>query len=510
MRRAKVFILVAGLLAAGCAVFVVRELAKVRTYDLPETTDMEQMGNALRTAHTDTIENHGWSWISRLQPATGGHIKLSMMCWDRDRMGAQECDVSDENIVKFRGFYEMSLRGGSGWAIAKTNVARFDELIARLPADNPPSIPERRLVVSVHSGNTHLTRTYDRAKLPDEILEISRLARGFGSWVAELEPFAEIDAFGDRASEDSLALSPDGKTLVAASPYAPLKVWDASSRELLKTLDFGPHLDLQRLQFSPDGKLLAVNDDSNIYFLDPKTWQVKHVQPTKIWCGDLRFTPDGLFSTSSERDGLEIYNTATWQNLPAFPGLPNDIAQYAASGNGKWGVLETKDHTIELWDLAGKNARTELDKNRYCRLIRFSPDSTRVALATEPRPVPKDWPYGRIRVFDLASARLVHELWLGDVHPTSYSMRALRWTPDGKYLLGFGYDEQSIHVWDIATGRQRIELRESGAGVNGLEVTNDGKTIVATNANGKILFWDFAKGLEEVAALDNSVALQAK
>ncbi len=59
-----------------------------------------------------------------------------------------------------------------------------------------------------------------------------------------------------RADQDSVAFSPDARILASGSKDTFLKLWDAKSGQLLKTLT-GHTGRVESLAFSPDGKLLA-------------------------------------------------------------------------------------------------------------------------------------------------------------------------------------------------------------------------------------------------------------
>ena len=61
---------------------------------------------------------------------------------------------------------------------------------------------------------------------------------------------------GHNAEVDSVAFSPDGKTLASGGKDTPIKLWDAETGKLLRTLT-GHTGRVESLAFSPDGKTLA-------------------------------------------------------------------------------------------------------------------------------------------------------------------------------------------------------------------------------------------------------------
>jgi hypothetical protein len=72
----------------------------------------------------------------------------------------------------------MGAKGGGYYAPPPPDRARLDDLLNHLPGDLsrvPP--PNRKLFIQVQSGGTITARLYDRANLPESILEILRLTR---------------------------------------------------------------------------------------------------------------------------------------------------------------------------------------------------------------------------------------------------------------------------------------------------------------------------------------------
>ena len=61
---------------------------------------------------------------------------------------------------------------------------------------------------------------------------------------------------GHRGEVDSVAYSPDGKTLASGCKDTFLKLWDARTGKLLRTLT-GHTGRVESLAFSPDGKTVA-------------------------------------------------------------------------------------------------------------------------------------------------------------------------------------------------------------------------------------------------------------
>jgi WD40 repeat protein len=109
----------------------------------------------------------------------------------------------------------------------------------------------------------------------------------------------------------AVAFSPDGKTLAAGNMLGVVRLFDADSGKVLRTIDAGD--DLRSLAFSPDGKLLAAGIRKEIKLWDPATGELVTTLPGSTnWVGSLAFSRDGKRLASGCTDGTAI----VWELAP--------------------------------------------------------------------------------------------------------------------------------------------------------------------------------------------------
>jgi len=113
---------------------------------------------------------------------------------------------------------------------------------------------------------------------------------------------------------DGFALSPDGTQVVtytidrsvdsaAGTDNVRLATWDARTGKYSREIKFPGEL-IHAIKFSPDGKLLAIGNASEIWIWDAASWQIKQKLTGHIGhIVDLAFSPDGtnLLSAGSDR-----------------------------------------------------------------------------------------------------------------------------------------------------------------------------------------------------------------
>jgi WD40 repeat protein len=95
---------------------------------------------------------------------------------------------------------------------------------------------------------------------------------------------------------------------------------------------------------------------------------------------------------------------------------------------------------------------------------------------------------------------------LGDFPGHTGDIRAVIFTPDGRYVLSAGGKvldgkvapdaDLVIHLWEVATRREIRQFSGHQGGVNGLAMAPDGKTFASASGDKTVRVWDLATGKE--------------
>jgi WD40 repeat protein len=214
----------------------------------------------------------------------------------------------------------------------------------------------------------------------------------------------------------SVAFSPDGNCLASGgeSKYktdegkkTTIYLWDVNTKELIRTFS-GHDLRINSIAFSPDGKTLASSsNDGNV-----QLWNVTSGENLHIFTGastnNACFTSDGKSLLSGGKDGIKVWDVETGELQHTF-AEENDFIRTLAI-HPKEPILAIAIHTaigvysgIEIWDLTCYKKLQYIDFP-WSISISFSPDGTLLASGdasafTEAGGVVKVW---RVPNFEVA------------------------------------------------------------------------------------------------------------
>jgi WD40 repeat protein len=275
-------------------------------------------------------------------------------------------------------------------------------------------------------------------------------------------PSFSLDAH--RPWADTLALSPDGKTLVTSADNDGLLLW--RPYEWSRVTGQGKK-ELCRGQkgtcaaFSPDGKTLATgHEDGVVRLWDLATGTVR---------ASRRLHTVSLRSVACCADGTGLVSVSFDEKAKRFE------AKY-------WDLKEDKDRVVAQGTIAALCASA------------VSPDGKVLAIAHPVGNNGRDAEHpGQVTLWDVASGKELHRLkghtaWINRV----------TFTPDGATLASGGADK-TVRLWDVASGKEKATLPGHAGSISGLAISPDGCLLASRGWEGVIKLWDLPAGKERAA-----------
>lgn len=206
---------------------------------------------------------------------------------------------------------------------------------------------------------------------------------------------------GHQTIVESIAISPDGKTLASASYDATIKLWEIASGRNISTFT-GHNGIVGGVAFSPDGKRLAsAGADETV-----KLWEVASGQNLATLedhgamkllsqvtganhVRSVAFSPDGKILASAHRYNMaKLWDVASYQTLATLGGHKQSVRRVKFSPNGQTLASASYDGTIRLWDVASRQFFALFKGHKdIVYEIAFSPDGKTLASASADRTI---------------------------------------------------------------------------------------------------------------------------
>jgi WD40 repeat protein/lipocalin len=162
----------------------------------------------------------------------------------------------------------------------------------------------------------------------------------------------------------NLVLSLDGKILASGSRDETIKIWDLETQELKQTLT-GNSQGALAIAIAPDNKILfsSCGDKTlRVWNLETNTLAATHFQPDLIW--SMAITPDGkTLICGSRNSSIFLIDTHAGAVKSTFTGHTGEVWCLAITPDGKTLASGSGDRTIKLWNLDSGALITTLDEH---------------------------------------------------------------------------------------------------------------------------------------------------
>ncbi|HEX9564619.1 MAG TPA: WD40 repeat domain-containing serine/threonine-protein kinase, partial [Gemmatimonadaceae bacterium] len=288
----------------------------------------------------------------------------------------------------------------------------------------------------------------------------------------------------DTAEVRSVVFHPDGEQLAAACADGNVKIFDARTGKLIKTLR-GHDSDVFSVAQSSDGRHLAsASTDRTVRLWDGATGQEVFKHPGHV--GDyagmayaVAFSPDGRHLVAGGEDGIAtIWDVADGREVHRLPDKHEATAVCAAfSPNGLFVATGSWGGVLRIWNAGtGQLVRKIPAHTHRMGAVVFRPDGRWLATASFDR---------TIKVWDATTGELLHTL-----RGHTGVITGLEFSRDGRRLFSSGGEDKTVKVWDPLTEREVLNLRGHTLFCHGLASSPDGLRLASTGKDGTIRIWD--------------------
>lgn len=276
---------------------------------------------------------------------------------------------------------------------------------------------------------------------------------------------------GDANKVYSVAVSPDGERLVAATTEAWALFEPRSGVEIESSVDGVQIVDVA---IASRGDVFAVSDKQGAVVAratstgaERWSWRVEGVAP-----GRVRFTPDGSALAVGVAGAVTLLDARTGELIRTFEVLGAPLTDLSATRSGRL-LISKKDQLPQEWDALGRTLRARgSSTGRYAR---SSPDGSHFAVSGE----------------DTLS------VFAGDSAAAVWERAALPGIPvfddRGTVLVHRGADEHTVGILDVGTGAATTVRHAS---LEAWTVSPDGRWVATGADRGEVRIWDAASGAQ--------------
>jgi len=278
-----------------------------------------------------------------------------------------------------------------------------------------------------------------------------------------------------------VAFSPDGSRLASAGEDHTVRIWTVARGEEVATLK-GHGSSVYTVAFSPDGSLLASGGNDH----SAKIWDVKSggelatIHGHQLDVNDVKFSRDGRWLVTASDDHVaKLWEIRTWRELATFKGHTDKLHAVAFSPDCKTLVTASEDHTAKIWEIVtNENRHTLRTGKAEVHTVAISPDHKTLATGSGKA----------VQLWDAATGQPLSRL-------DALEIRAIAFSPNSQYLAIGSRDNQSLILWEPATGR-KSDLTRHEKGIVSVAFSPDGQKLVSGGRDHIAKLWDVTRGRE--------------
>ena len=288
---------------------------------------------------------------------------------------------------------------------------------------------------------------------------------------------------GHTATVRDTQISPDDRFLASGGDDRTVRIWDLQERALVGVLE-GHESAVLSIAWSPDGRQLVSCDEGGYIFVSDR---VDGMAPGPRRAHDgpascVVWRPQGDLIASGGHDRIvTIWEGSTLNRVcdldaltPVFATAWSPDGSYlaAAHGTDDAGTVEVSIWATSTW----RRVRAIDDGAEEAWCLAWSPDGSSLAFGADLR---------RVKIAGMTGSRNLLRI---EGHRDE--VFGMQWSPVEPDLLASVGGDESIRIWNTATGTEEATFLGHSGAVHSLDWSADGKFIVTGGDYGEVKVWD--------------------
>ncbi|KIJ14949.1 hypothetical protein PAXINDRAFT_78116 [Paxillus involutus ATCC 200175] len=297
--------------------------------------------------------------------------------------------------------------------------------------------------------------------------------------VTPLQPLHILD--GHTARVYRLASIPNNNLFVSGSWDGNCRVWSAKDGEVVgKKMVHGKSV--YAIVVSRDGKTMASGGSDGrivVWDLESREKIIEWKTPSNIMALSLAMSQDSRTLASGHNNGtVMLWSASTGDHIAGPYKLHDDISLVWLPNSGQL-ISASRDKTIKYWDTSNDSLLIATSHGHSVYALAISSDGNLLASAS--------WD-GTTRLWNTSTHKQIDDPPLHILQGHTGQIWRLASIPDSN-LFVTGSGDGSCRVWNAKDGGEVGKEMIHGEWVNGIVVSQDGKTMASGGNDGRIVVW---------------------
>ncbi|KAJ3423959.1 guanine nucleotide-binding protein beta g protein beta [Anaeramoeba flamelloides] len=278
----------------------------------------------------------------------------------------------------------------------------------------------------------------------------------------------------------------DSQHLVSASQDGKLIVWNAETSNKIHAVRLRSNW-VMSCGYSPSQKMVASGGLDNVCSVyDLTTDDDEAETPITVfrelnshtgYVSCCRFLDDQQILTSSGDMSCILWDIDSGSKVTEFADHNGDVMSLALHSNKNLFVSGSTDATVKLWDIRSGNCELTFSGHQSdINWVEFFPNGEAIGTGSDD---------ATCRLFDLRSTAEIAQYTDDDI---LCGVTSVAFSISGRLLFA-GYDNFSIHVWDVLKQKEHAILEKHNNRVCTLGVTKDGSAVCTGSWDKELLVW---------------------
>lgn len=291
---------------------------------------------------------------------------------------------------------------------------------------------------------------------------------------------------GHTAIVNSVSFSGNGALIASGSDDRTVRVWGATTGDQLWAMR-GHNHDVRAVCFSPVSPVMVASGsyDRSLRLWDPSTGQqvasFDGRSRTVTSLSLMGCLEDGMVAVGSSDGTAKLWRMQGGGSLlHCLEGQRSRVTDVHLSTNGSKLASTSEDGTIWVWDAAAGVKLLELSAGAAVSSVAFVLGDSRIAAGSED---------GVVRLWSTGDGSLVEEL-----AGHGGAVLCLAISRDGQWLASGSGGDNSLRVWNLATGQQEQVMLGHENAVCGAAFSPSHLELATVSDDGSLRIWNTGKG----------------